>query len=485
MVLSWSKELLVNATFWSALGGLAVALWLWWRRGAGIAPEHRAARVTGLFLSSWFLVCLILVNVLNAGIVIYMSYVAPLDATQDIASAEGLLRGERIYDPHLSDAVHASLQNDPARFSLAAYWPALKAKEALAQQEPYHTQAHPPLMTVAFAPLVALLGIRGTCLAMAPLSLAALGLVLILLRQVLAPGLPARPAVVIVAAVLGWEPVLSLLRQGQSGLLLSALMVLGWWSLRRNHAGSAGVAIGAATCLKLYPGLLLVYLFLRNRRAFRAALLTILALSGLSLLVLRWQDYLDYAQSAHTVVTRFARSPHNLSLLGFLARDMGLKGANLGAAIALLSVLGVLLVGVTGWLVRRRAGEYVDDGETLDLEYSLFLILMPLLSPVAWDHYLTILLLPVAVLGRRVLTYGTSWAAVSGFFALLAALATPVLTLIWVFAVPGRQRTMMSLADSLITWAVAAFWAWSVKLYRELRRADTIVAGDPVLAPES
>ncbi|MGD0201030.1 MAG: glycosyltransferase family 87 protein [Bryobacteraceae bacterium] len=458
----------MNATFWSALGGSVIALWLWWRCGARIAPEHRAARVMRLLSPSWFLVCLALVNALNAGMAIYMCYVAPGDVTEDIAAAQGVLRGERIYDPHLSDALHASLQNDPARFSLAPYWPALNAKESVARRVPYYTQAHPPLMAVVFAALVALFGIRGTCLGIAMLSLAALGLVLFLLRQVLAPSLPARLALAAVAAVLGWEPVISLLRQGQSGLLLTALMVLGWWRLRQRHAVSAGVAIGAATCLKLYPGLLLVYLFLRNRQAFRAALLTILALLGLPLLVLRWQDYLDFVQTARTVVMPFAQAPHNLSLLGLLTRDLGLKGGSLSFPVTLLSVLGVLLIGATGWLVCQRAGKYSEEGEALDLEYSLFLVLMPLLSPVAWDHYLTILLLPVAVLGRRVVACGPSWATVSGFFALLAALSTPILTLIWLFAAPGRPRNMISSLDSLITWAMIALWLWSMKLYREL-----------------
>ena len=37
-----------------------------------------------------------------------------------------------------------------------------------------------------------------------------------------------------------------------------------------------------------------------------------------------------------------------------------------------------------------------DASALLDLEYSLFIALIPLLSPIAWDHYLVFLLLPHA-----------------------------------------------------------------------------------------
>jgi hypothetical protein len=164
----------------------------------------------------------------------------------------------------------------------------------------------------------------------------------------------------------------------------------------------------------------------------------------------------------------------NISLLGFLTRVLGLKGSP-GFAMLLLSLLALLLVGATGWLVHRGAGDQVIVGGAIDLEYSLFVLLMPLLSPVAWDHYLLILLLPVAILGSRIL-HTWRWPPISGFFGMLAALSSPIPTR------PGSHIAATSFMICAVGIAVAALWLWSTKLYRESYLSAPDRLGVPVLA---
>lgn len=472
MVMDWWKELAINATFWLVFIGLLSALLTWWVFGTRVSPGQWGSVVAKLVSSPWLLSALIVVNALNVALPLYMSYVAPLDLMQDIASAEGLWRGGRMYDPHLADNLHVWLTTHPPEMSLANRWPRFAERERIAMRAGYFPPSHPPLTAVVLAPIVPLLGPRATSLAFNLFSLGALGLSLFLLRDGLYAGLSSRLFLAVAALVVGWTPVISLIRQSQSALVISVLMIWGWWELRRNRPVRAGVAIGLATALKLFPGLLLIYLLLRNRKAFASGLVTAATLFGLPLVLLQRQDFLDYSKAAQNVAVRWGASVHNLSILAFLRRDIGLPAAGHGfaSAGALTSAVGILLTALAVWLVFRRSAKYAGGAEGLDLEYSLFLCLMPLLSPVVWDHYLTILLLPLAVVGQRVLAPPVSWPAVSGFLAIIVVLSIPILTilnLIWKYAEP-RQRPWYALFDSLLMWAMLALFGWSIGIYRKV-----------------
>jgi hypothetical protein len=52
-----------------------------------------------------------------------------------------------------------------------------------------------------------------------------------------------------------------------------------------------------------------------------------------------------------------------------------------------------MLIGITAWTVRRDA-----SGCRSDLTYALAVTAMLLISPVCWDHYLLLLLIPLAII---------------------------------------------------------------------------------------
>lgn len=263
-------------------------------------------------------------------------------------------------------------------------------------------QAHPPAATLVIAPFVYLLGIHGTYLAMFSVSLGAVLLAFLLTCRELGWVPSGRAAGVVALAVLGWYDLAVCLRSGQWDAILGTLLVLGWYFLRRQRPAAAGLAIAAAVTLKLFPGLMLAYLWFRHRRAFWwAAMATAVLVTG-SLVMIGRQNALDYYHTTHYVVHEYKDYPANLSLLSwFVVLPTPWSRSELEVRLYFLLVLG--LVVTLAWRFARVSPRSEGDSRNLDLEYSVFMALMTLLSPVAWNHYLVLLLLPFAIVSSRAL----------------------------------------------------------------------------------
>ena len=110
----------------------------------------------------------------------------------------------------------------------------------------------------------------------------------------------------------------------------------------------------------------------------------------------------------------------------------------------------------------------------LDLEYSLFLALTPLASPIAWVHYLPILLLPAAVVGRYLFLEKPGWTGLMTALLLAGALSVPETT---AMSIGGSMdhfvgQQLSCLVTSFPTLAVAALWVWTVRIYKGQRSRD-------------
>jgi hypothetical protein len=451
---------LLNATFWAAV--LAFVLLLVSRRRG-----QKTACALDLSRSTLLIVILGFGAVAADGFGLYKGYVLPLDIMQDIVSARECLEGRSLYPADMSKRIQECLDREPAPLSLMFWSPALYEKEIEARREArnlHWVQAHPPFMTLFFTPFVMCLGVSGTYAAISLLSLVTLGWSLVLLQRGLELNLSRRQSLALALAILGWAPVANVLRTGQTGLLLGGLIIGGWYSLRRGRPVLAGVAIGVATCLKLFPGLLLVYLLLRHRRAFLSAALTTVGLLAFTGAVAGWEVYREYLETGRGVVAEYASFTNNLSLLGSLARTLG--EVELGRAIFL--TLAFVIVAGLAYLMSSRITRAKQTHESLDLEYALCVMLMPLLSPITWDHYLVVLLLPLAVLGRRALAENAH-GAMAAWLTILVILAIPDTTYFWLSPIveehfgPFWNSTVL---QSLRTIAMAASCLWLACLIR-------------------
>jgi alpha-1,2-mannosyltransferase len=172
---------------------------------------------------------------------------------------------------------------------------------------------------------------------------------------------------------------------------LLALLVAAGFDLSQGRDTRAGVWLGLATALKVFPGLLLLYAVYRGR--WRAAVLggsLTLGLSVCSLLPLgiagaaaSGRDWLVHSSAGVWVLHR-----RNQSLPALLERA--------GVAHAGVIAVDLLLLTLAAAALWRSTS---DDAIVHDV--GIVLLLAILLSPIAWDHYY-LLAFPawVAVLSR-------------------------------------------------------------------------------------
>jgi hypothetical protein len=227
-----------------------------------------------------------------------------------------------------------------------------------------------------------------------------------LLIRGLRPALPGWAVLPLGVAVALSAPFWAQLVHGQLNLFLLLLIVGAWLADRSGRPLLAGGLIGTAALVKLFPAYLLVYFVLARRwRALAAGLTAI----GIGLVVtsavLGPDIWPVYFTEVVPVTQEFASAWPNASLTGWwlklfdpssvwplvrptpivAERSIALAGAVLSALV------------LTGWLwycIRRTGGDR-------DVGWAAATVIMLLVSPTTWDHYLLLLALPVVVLGCR------------------------------------------------------------------------------------
>jgi hypothetical protein len=203
---------------------------------------------------------------------------------------------------------------------------------------------------------------------------------------------------------LSW-PLAYSLKLGQVGPLLFLLFAAGWRWLDRP--GRLGMALALGIMVKVQPAILLVWAALTGRWRAVAVALALLFVSGIVATLLTgwttWADYVELLRRVSAPVT----TVHNFTP-GAIAFQLGAP-EGLAAAVQLVATLAVLVVAL--WAALRAPAE---------VSYLTAATASQLLSPLLWDHYAMLLLLPVAwLLERR-----RWWAAL-----IPLATATPIVLL--------------------------------------------------------
>jgi alpha-1,2-mannosyltransferase len=180
--------------------------------------------------------------------------------------------------------------------------------------------------------------------------------------------------------------------QNMNALLL-ALLSGATWHLTLGSKRTAGVLIGAATALKAFPLLFILYLGARREwRAAAAAIATAIALTIIPLFVYGPSAYVDLLST----FWRLANSGwpvrgNNQSLvaaLDRLANGFGADGVRsfeetprftMVHSVAAGALASMTIVALAAFPRRMRA--------LIPIEIATVTILAILLSPIAWDHY--------------------------------------------------------------------------------------------------
>ncbi len=483
----------LNVTLLVAMTGMVVWLWSYARRRE-IAPAN--TRLKRFLTSIPILAVLALGAVFNVGSATYLGYEVPRDILQDVVSAKLLLQGKPAFPLNMTDEIKDMMDHEPAPPSLARWSPALAQMEQHAYYalvtEPW-AQAHPAAMTLLLTLMVPWLHPRTIQLLFSLASLASLFGTVWILRKGL--GTPATPRLLaaLTLGFLGWFPFWMVLRSGQVGFVLTFLIVLAWYFLRSERNVAAGVCLGVATALKLFPGLFLVYLLLKRRKAFWPGALTTAALLVGSFGLVGWQNTLDYFKVTHFVQEYYKVYPANLSMLSVFTTIAPGVEARFHLSRILSPMFFVAIVCLLAWTVTRKSRD-VAGTLTFDLEYAMFMALLPVLSPVSWDHYLVVLILPIAVLMsclRKGSLFGERGWWTAGFVVAFAILAVPRFFSNWVAVLILHMRYPIFLVK-LPVIAVFGIFAllWSMRMQlahpttamKSPKRQGQIEAGESVAA---
>lgn len=210
------------------------------------------------------------------------------------------------------------------------------------------------------------------------------------------------------------HPVYGNFYQGQLTLVLMFLVTAIWALERANCPGTAGLLLGAAATIKLFPAYLAVYYLARGqRRLVCTAMVSLLALTALTVFILGINTYKDYIFVVLPNQTKFRSFAYNLSIAGFWHKlfdpihETGpVEPLCLWPALARWgTLLSDLMVTSVAALFAYRA----QKPRQRDLAFAAMISAMLLVSPVTWDFSLPLLLVPIAVLARSARTLQVHW----------------------------------------------------------------------------
>lgn len=253
------------------------------------------------------------------------------------------------------------------------------------------------------------------------------------------------------------NPLRQLLAQGQFGGVLLFLLTVAWVADRNGRAVAAGVCVGLAAAIKLYPGLMIAYWLLSGRRIQAAtATATLIVVAAATAAVMGPESFVVYAQDVMPGMQYWYDSGLNLSLTGFwhrlfhgpnsvftpLVADPQI--ARIGTALSSLVVLGI-------WgavVIRLRKSALPDRAWTTTI------LAMTLVSPLTWDHSLVVLAIPLALAWRDSSADAAQRVGVTFVAAVLWL--SPVL--VWRFFLGDRfGRAMLSPGESLTLFSFPCY----------------------------
>jgi hypothetical protein len=204
---------------------------------------------------------------------------------------------------------------------------------------------------------------------------------------------------IVLLAGLSW-PFAYAVKLGQVGPILFLLFAIGWRWLDDPIRLGASAALG--TAIKLQPAIIFVWALLTRRWTAVAAGVVVLAGLAIAATLLAgvsaWSDFLTLVRQVGDPIT----TEHNFTP-GAVAYQLGLS-AELASLLQLACTVLVVVavIGAARWA-------------SAEASYLVAVIASQLLSPILWDHYAMLLLLPVAYL-----------CAAGRWWAMLIPLATAV-----------------------------------------------------------
>jgi hypothetical protein len=320
--------------------------------------------------------------------------------------------------------------------------------------------AHPPTSVLLAVPLAGL-DYPDAVFVWNLLSLGALGVSLWLVGRELKISWPLWSLFPAVALLLLCNPLRQQVNHGQLNLVLLLLLTGTWVAYRSGRPVWAGYLLAAATAVKLFPGFF--FLFFALQRQWKIVIVGIISLAiltGLTAAILGVETYQSYIQDVLPQLQRFRSDWINASLVGFWSKLFDLAPeqvriqewwpsptlAHAGAFLCCAMVVAVWAMVV--WRARTL--------EARDQAFGLTVTAMLLVSPMTWDHYFLLLLIPLVVLWTRLPAAG--WVRAAFLVIILLLWAEPML--FYNAFIPGGFRR--GVATPLCTFGVLSLQCYAL-----------------------
>jgi alpha-1,2-mannosyltransferase len=456
-------SLLANTTFLTILACFLFAL-VSWLKGRNSAEILQTLRTT---TTCWPVIGILLLGaLLNCAVRIYAGSLNPGDFMQDVMAARQLLNHGSMYPPTSGALIARELVQHPPIFEIRGI-PAWLGMGAISDFATIRLNAHPPLVGLLLAPLLYLISFHWIYLFITLFSsLVLLATIFAILRGLRVP-FTRRDFLALAGLSFGWHPVLSTLRNGQSSIAVSALLAFAWFFLREKRSFLAGSLVGLAAAIKLYPGLLIVYFLFRQRRAFFSSFTSLLATQLVSVYFCGLANYRQFLATM-LFLSRPFQSRTNMSLVAFLTGFLHLQWMWL-----LILIVGVSLLAC--WIFKRGAS---GGAGNMDLEYALCMVMQLLLTPIAWSHYLVVLILPLAILANWLLRLESRRSSLAAYLGLLLCFSIPDTTVkyLQIAVQPFAGYYAGWLFTSVFTVSLLFLGIWLAFLTKQVERVPPLAS---------
>lgn len=264
--------------------------------------------------------------------------------------------------------------------------------------------------------------------------------------------LPRTVLLPILALIPLCHPIYGNVHLGQLTLFLVLLVTMVWAFERSGRSNIAGLLIGVAAAIKLFPAFLVLYYLARRRwQAFGTAVLSFLGLTVMATLILGIDCYYDYVNIVIPGQAKFWSCGYNLSIAGLWHKlfnpviEQGL--INPLWFNPALAGFGTLISDLVITLVVARSAYQAETQRQRELAFAQSMTAMLLVAPVSWDFSLPLLLVPIALLMYDARPSAPRWMQ----FTLILILA-----IFWIpqdiftkFALAGRPASSLSWAFML------------------------------------
>lgn len=259
---------------------------------------------------------------------------------------------------------------------------------------------HPPFNAILFLPL-SFLSYQNAFVFIGILSI----LLLLLINVLVVEGLKFNGEwfLNITCFTLYWHPVFFCLMNGQSSMIIAACLIGGWFCLRFEKAYVAGFLFAIATLMKLFPGLILLYLLMmKNWRTFFVMVFFIVfGVTATAFIV-----GIDNMQTYSIIIVakniaEFQGFVLNHSIGGLVTRILGERTAWTEPLLQLPRISSLIIVLIDSFILIYtflKISKMIAKKELADYAFALTLIAMLLLSPLTWSHIFPVLILPIVLL---------------------------------------------------------------------------------------